>query len=293
MKTSSRWLELCAALSAVLLLSTESIHAADRSRKTGDAKLSIARDPGSGKVIVSWSGRGVLRQGRDLGSRFRAVGRGGGGQQGYVTQPTETQALFTLESADSPIFSGNIVGYVNLTLPPGLSLIANPLWYSNNSLSFWMPDAPDGAQVFKYTASGGYEVSTFDAETASWSNPDLQVPIGDGFYFNNPSSGSRTYLFIGDVHLGLLVNPLPAGISTKGPLVPQAGSINLIHEIPGEAGDELRIYVNDGAGGAGYQSSVFDGTIGAWVPDLSLQVGQGFWLQKQHAQDWIRIFTAN
>jgi hypothetical protein len=38
---------------------------------------------------------------------------------------------------------------------------------------------------------------------------------------------------------------------------------------------------------------VFDGTIGAWVPDLSLQVGQGFWLQKQHAQDWIRIFTIN
>src|SRR5262245_58580927 len=241
MKTSSHWLELCAALSGVLLLSIESVPAADHSRKTDAAKLSIARDPGTGKVIVSWSGHGVLRQGRDLSGRFRAVGRGAGGQQGYVTQPTETQALFSLAPADSPIVSGNIVGYVNLTLPPGLSLIANPLWFPNNSLSYWMADAPDGAQVFKYTASGGYEVSTFDAASGSWSNPDLQVPIGDGFYFNNPSSGSRTYLFVGDVHLGLLINPLPAGISTKGALVPQAGSINFVHEIPGEAGDELRI----------------------------------------------------
>jgi hypothetical protein len=278
----------------VLFLLPGILNAADHPGKGhGHAKLAISRDPASGQVRLSWSGRGVLRQGRDLNDHFRAVGRSDNGPQTYVTAATETQGLFTLEAAGSPVFSDNIVGYVNLTLPPGLSLIANPLYYTNNALSFWLPEAADGAQVYKYTANGGYEVSTFDAALGAWSNPDLQVPVGDGFFFNNPSSEPHTYLFVGEVHLGVSINPLPAGISTKGALIPQAGSINNIQGIPGEPGDEIRLYINDGLGGGAYSASVFDGTVNAWVPDLALAVGQGFWLQKQQAQDWIRIFTVN
>ncbi len=214
----------------------------------------------------------------------------------YVVEPTGDQAVYRLESASSPIVSGNVVGYVNLRLPPGLSLIANPLFYTNNAVAAWLPYAPDGAQVFKYTAGGGFEVSTFDAGAGAWSNPELQVPLGVGFYFSNPSTETFAYTFVGEVLQGTLINPLPAGISTKGSLVPQAGSINSVHGIAGEPGDEIRIYTNDGQGGGAYQSSIFTvlgGTESAWLPDLALGVGQGFWIQKRNAQDWVRIFFVN
>src|SRR5262249_50488996 len=144
--------------------------------------------------------------------------------------------------------------------------------------------------VYKYTAGGGYEVSTFDATAGAWSNPDLLIPVGVGFYFNNPSDQDFHYLFIGSLYFGFLTNPLPAGISTKGAIIPRAGSINTIQNIPGEAGDELRLYTNDGQGGGTYTISVFEGASQRWGPDHSLGVAQGFWLQKQRGQDWVQLF---
>jgi len=184
-----------------------------------------------------------------------------------------------------------VVGYVNLSLPPGLSLIANPLFYTNNSLGFWLPHPPAGTQIYKYTADAGYEVSTFDELEERWSNPDLQVPIGEGFFFRNPSDTVYGQTFVGEVLQGTLINPLPAGYSTKGSLVPINYTLSQ-HGIPGEPGDELRTYTNDGLGGGSYNISVYDPTAG-WVPDLTLGVGQGFWIHKTNPQDWVRYFSAN
>ena len=89
------------------------------------------------------------------------------------------------------------------------------------------------------------------------------------------------------------MNPLPEGFSTKGALVPQAGSINSVHLIPGEPGDQLSIYINNLQGGGDYILSTFSRTDNAWVPDLIINPGQGFWIQKQHAQNWVRVFYVN
>jgi len=75
--------------------------------------------------------------------------------------------------------------------------------------------------------------------------------------------------------------------------VPQAGSINDLHHIPGESGDVIRLYVNDGQGGGDYVTSIFSATENAWVPDLNLGVAQGFVSEKQNAQDWVRVFHVN
>jgi hypothetical protein len=121
----------------------------------------------------------------------------------------------------------------------------------------------------------------------------MDLSPGIGFFFSNPSSNSIVNTFVGEVLQGVLVNPLPAGFSTKGSLVPQPGSINQIHGIPGEHGDTLRLYVNDPEGGGGYMMSVFSATENAWVPDLTLGVAQGFLMEKQNPQDWIRVFSVN
>ena len=252
------------------------------------ATLQISRDRMSGKVQVSWSGKGVLKQASTLSGRFKPAHVGG---RAHITDPEGEQMVYRLESASSPIFSANIVGYVNLQLPHGLSLIANPLLAEENTVGALFPEAPDGTQVLKYVPGVGYEVSTFDELGQGWTNPDMDLSPGVGFFYDNPSSTSVLHTFIGEVLLGTLVNHLPAGFSTKGALLPQAGSINDVQGIPGQPGDVIRLYENDSSGGGGYVTSVFSATENAWVPDQILHVGQGFVSEKQNAQDWVRVFT--
>jgi len=281
MKTSIKWVLLAG--TTIWLCTNLPADAAQH--KNSDSKLQISTD-GSGTIVLSWNGKGQLLEARGKHGQYKKVRA----ISPLVIAPTEEQASYRL-AADGGIVSGNVVGYVNLSLPPGLSLIANPLFYTNNSLRFWLPHPPAGTQIYKYTADSGYEVSTFDELEDKWSNPDLQVPIGEGFFFRNPSDTVYAQTFVGDVLQGTLVNPLPAGYSTKGSLVPIMNTLSQ-HGIPGEAGDELRTYTNDGLGGGSYNISVYDPAAG-WVPDLTLGVGQGFWIHKANPQDWVRYFTVN
>jgi hypothetical protein len=255
-----------------------------------ESQLNIKKDALTGQIVVSWSGKGVLKQATATDGRFKPVHTRG---TRYAVQPTEEQMVFQLEGAQSgPIVSVNVVGYVNMSLPPGLSLIANPLYLPTNTVAALWPVAPDGAQVLKYVAeTGGYDVSTYDALGGAWSNPDVEIPIGEGFFFRNTASETIVQTFVGEVPQGTLVVHLPAGPSMKGALVPQAGSINTIHQIPGLDGDVLKLWVNDAQGGGGYVSSIFSSADGGWVPDLELPVGYGFWIEKQQAQDWVRVFS--
>ena len=278
--------------------SSQNLCAQARSQGKGESDLNITQDTVTGNVVVSWSGKGVLKQASSLNGRYRPIRKtkkAGPSTTTYITEPTKEAVVYRVENSSGSVVSGNIVGYVNLALGPGLSLIANPLFYTNNTLAFWLPAAPDGAQVYKLTAGGGFEVSTFDGAEGAWTNPNLEVPIGTGFYFNNPSTEIFRQLFVGEVLQGVLVNPLPEGISTVGSLVPQAGSINDTHGIPGEPSDEIRIRMNDGQSPALELHSVYtviSPVESRWEPDLILGVGQGFWINKQHAQDWVRVFSA-
>jgi hypothetical protein len=286
MKATGKWLSFLLAFS-VLGFASE---AAPRGR---DRQLGIAVDRGTGKVLISTPRVGVLEHASSIGGRFKSVPpryRRAGST--YVVDASDSAGVYRLKDYRGKVFSVNVVGYVNLRLPPGLSLIANPLYYTNNTLAFWMPNVPDGSQVYKFTPGGGYEVSTFDGIDGGWSNPNLDVSIGTGFYFHNPSSNVLELTFVGEVLQGELVNPLPAGISTKGSLVPQYGSINTLHNIPGEPGDEIRIFTNDLQGGGAYEISTYTADQG-WLPDIQLGVGQGFWSQKQNPQNWVRYFVAN
>lgn len=250
--------------------------------------LSIQCDHSSNRIVVQWSGKGRLTACNASGGRFRPMKS----QHGkYVVEPVDSGMMFRLESGTGGVVSQNIVGYYILDLPPGLSLIAYQFNHTNFTLGFQWPEAPDGAQFFKYTDGQGYEVSTFDGLARAWSNPDLELLPGEAYYFSNPTGQSIRQLFVGEVFLGTLVNPIPAGLSAKASLLPQEGSINTLHEIPGEPGDEIRTYTNDGQGGGFFNISVYSEVDNAWVPDLSVRVGEGFWIRKQRAVNWIRIFN--
>ncbi|MEO5802439.1 MAG: hypothetical protein ABIR24_02835 [Verrucomicrobiota bacterium] len=261
--------------------------------KPKNSKLNISQDPNTGRIIVSWTGKGVLKKASEPNGKFHPVTNTKGNQSSYVVEPGDDEkAVFRLDGAEGDVFSVNIVGYVNLRLPPGLSLIENPLYYPTNTVELWWPNAPDGSQILKYVTGEGYEVSTFDGIAKTWSNPGLEIPIGQGFYFRNLSIQTVTNTFVGEVHQGFLTNALPAGYSMKGSLVPQEGSINSVHGIPGQSGDEIHTLTND-AGVETENISTFDGALNQWIPDLILHVGEGFWIHKQNQQDWVRYFSVN
>jgi hypothetical protein len=286
MKTFTRFLWI----GALLPMGLTVVHAEGKALGRGHAKLRIQHDGSSGRVVVSWDGAqgSDLAQSRSVNGQYERLRRT---SSPVTLQASEDQMHFELLSGAESIFSINVVGYVNTQFPPGLSLKANPLVAETNTLAHLIPTAPDGTQVYKFTEGSNYEISTFDAVTMSWSNPEISLEVGTGFFFNNPSSTSFPVTFIGEVRVGWLTNNLPAGFSTEGSLVPQAGSINSVHRIPGEPGDVLRLYVNDGLGGGSYSITTFDGASNSWVPDLELGAAEGFWLHKQNAQDWVRYFT--
>ena len=256
--------------------------------RSSSSDLSIVRDPGTGNLKLSWTGGGTLKQSRTLDGTFQPVRARG---RSHHFAPVEDQLIFSLESA-GPIFSVNIVGYINTSIPPGLSLIANQLWNQDNSVALLINSPADGTQVYKYVEGAGYEVSTFDATSQTWSNPDMTLKPGIGFFYRNPTSQTIVNTFVGEVRTGTLVNRLPAGFSTEGAIIPQLLSLSE-HLIPGEPGDVVRLYVNDGQGNEDYVTSVFSETEGTWVPNLMLGVGQGFISERAHAVDWVRVFTVN
>ena len=266
----------------------------------------IERDARTGLVRVVWTGLGVLEAATRPGGPFTVVRqarratrsdevnqivvRGIGPSMVFRLRPVEARA--TKDYAGT-IISRNVVGFINVDLPPGLSLIVRQLEdgpdYQTVSAQF-PSNIPDGAQVFKYSDETGYEVSTFDGSRGVWSNPSLRLPVGEGFYFQNPPGKSCSITFVGEVLEGELNNPLPAGYSMKGTLVPQAGSLTEVHGLPGEPGDKVMLLVNDGQGGSSFVTSEFSESANAWVPDPVVGIAQGFWIWKQHAQDWIRTF---
>src|SRR5436190_19414125 len=91
-----------------------------------DSKLRVVVDA-SGQIVLTWNGKAELAEARGKHGQFKKIHKSA---SPYVVAPTEEQAAYRLET-ESCCYSVNVVGYVRVQLPPGLSLIANPLYYTN------------------------------------------------------------------------------------------------------------------------------------------------------------------
>jgi len=210
------------------------------------------------------------------------------------------------------VYSVNAVGYVNLTLPVGFSMVANPLnaGTGNNTITKLFAPAnmsatPTACRVYLYNNStGAYQTVTFSSLTGNWSGTAAGTEIlpGDGVFFQNLSGAPLTATFVGEVMQGSLSTPIPQGFSIKSSQVPQAIDPdsatqlpNAADRIPGAPGD--RIYRFNPATG-GYQTYTFSSLTGAWTgPGGSLptfNVGESFFFQRLNpATAWTRTFSVN
>lgn len=192
------------------------------------------------------------------------------------------------------VYSVNAVGFVNVDVPTGFSMIANPLSNSDSKVSVLLPSVPENSQLFKFDAGlGSYVINTFrTAQFGGWQNPSMTLTPGEGAFFKNPSASPLTLTFTGEVIQSVGNNPvvvsLPAGFSIASSKVPQSGALDTVLGFPIAHNDRIFRFDN-----SLNSYVIYTYRNGAWVGGNvpSVQVGESFFVQKSTAVDWERTFT--
>jgi hypothetical protein len=197
---------------------------------------------------------------------------------------TAALAAAGVASMSAQVFSVNAVGYVNVTIPKGFSMLSNPLNAEKNTVGATLAAAPDGTTVYTFGAAG------FSANIKDFGE------FGDGNAAFAPGGGvfvlaqaPFTVTFVGEVPQGALSNPLPKGLSIRSSIVPQEGRLDTVLGFPAQDGDT--IFQWDNAGGK-YKQSDFD--FGDWSgPAPTVKVAEAFFVRKNVAGTWTRNFSVN
>jgi len=194
-------------------------------------------------------------------------------------------AGFTAVSAQS-VYSVNAVGYVNLNIVSGFTMIAKPLNTTNNTIGSLMPSIPDFSTLYKWNEGAqGFDIATFFF--GSWDNPNLTLQVGEGAFLE--VSSPFTLTFVGEVMQGNLTNPIPANFSMKSSKVPQAGLVGTALGLTVGDFDTLYKWVP-----ATQSYDIFTYFFGSWSPsEPSVGVGEAFFLQTGAPLSWTRTFSVN
>jgi len=177
-----------------------------------------------------------------------------------------TVAAGALSSMAQNVYSVNVVGYVNVPLVQGYSLIANPLNAGDNSVSnlfntlYNSGSGPiAGDNLFTWNGSG-FIGDFLDQFGGGWSNPGLQLPPGVGFLYQHIANpGSATNTFVGTVVQGPATNNVPVGYSIQSSQWPVQDYLgNLEQPQPGDY-----LFLWNGSGFIGIFNDQFGG---GWSP---------------------------
>jgi hypothetical protein len=194
--------------------------------------------------------------------------------------------LGTVAASAQSVYSVNAVGYVNVTVPKGMSIIANPLNTSNNYLTNVITALPDSTILYMWDGSN-FKIATY-YEGDGWDNPNFVFAPGSGACIKNDSGAATTVTFVGEVPQGNLTNDIPVGLSLKGSIVPQSGAIDTTLGYTPSDNDFVYLYRN----GAWDIYTYYEGDgwdKGSPVP----AVGEGFWIKTSTAKKWARSFSIN
>jgi hypothetical protein len=233
--------------------------------------------------------------------------------------------------AQTNVYSLNAVGYINVSMPAGYSIVTCPLQCSpDNTLNTLFPNGngintpPSGIPYAGATAlqfAGGKftaaDIANGVYAYGGWANGGADVTLnpGQAIFFQNPNSAPMTATFVGQVPTGSLTNVLIPGYNLVGSMVPISGDIsntNLpvgtignLNVTPGY-GDYLLFYntatqrfsnpVTEG----GIYSPGWSGGAGANGGPVTTNVAEGFFYYNASAfgagavnEKWVENFSIN
>jgi hypothetical protein len=195
-------------------------------------------------------------------------------------------AVGLTSSVAQQVFSVNAVGFVNVAVPPGFSMIANPLNAPTNTVPALFAGVPDGTTIYKFDGTS-YSVNSLDL--GEWGNPAQTLVPGEGAFIRNPGTTPFTVTFVGEVMQGSLSNPIPAGFSIKSSQVPQSAALDTVLGFPAADGDIVYQFSN---AQNTYVIHALD--LGEWSGGVPLPaVGESFFVKKVAAGNWTRTFSVN
>jgi hypothetical protein len=144
--------------------------------------------------------------------------------------------------AQTNVYSLNAVGYINVTMPPGYSIVTCPLICSpDNTLNTLFPNGngvntpPSGipyafCQVLQFSGGSFTAIDSGNGvySYGGWANGGADVTLnpGQAVFFQNPNSTNVTATFVGTVPQGSLTNALIPGYNLVGSMVPIAGDLS-------------------------------------------------------------------
>lgn len=203
-----------------------------------------------------------------------------------------TAALSMAAAATSmaqAVYSVNIVGYINLQLTPGFSLIANQLNASpNNRVVNILPAPPNNTAVFKFNrTTGGFDVMNY--VDGAWDSDLYALAPGEGAFVSvDPEFAptGATFTFVGEVQKAGGSLPIFNGFQVVSSVIPQAGTLTALEYGPKEG--DVVFKFNKTTGGFDVSNYV----DGAWDAEPSMAIGEAFFLSSDplsgaHAP-WVR-----
>ncbi|HEY5297629.1 MAG TPA: hypothetical protein VIK59_06870 [Verrucomicrobiae bacterium] len=190
-----------------------------------------------------------------------------------------------IATSNAQVYSQNVVGYVNSATTGGqFALLSNPLDNGTNSLSSLYPTAPNGSQVQVWNGTG-FTVAT--KLPPGWS-PNLVITPGEGFFIKLASNATNT--FVGSVVApigGSVTNSLQAGVFTLiGSPIPYSDTLQ---------GTNLNLSLANGSQVQVWNGSSF--TVATklppgWSPNLTISVGQGFFVKSATTTNFVQHLPA-
>lgn len=203
------------------------------------------------------------------------------------------------------VYSQNIVGYINISLAPGLNLITAQLKGTNNNITTVVgstsPVMADNSSLYKWNPAGQTFASGQVYSGGVWYDPSSGNPStttvdpGQGFFIDNAGTAT-TLTIVGDVPLGTNNVAVNAATGFYGDPVPVAQDIatNGFPIIDNAAlytwNNTQRKYNPGLIGGAGTPGAWYDASTGNPVV-VAPAVGQGFVVNSPATGTWKRVFT--
>ncbi|HRZ35011.1 MAG TPA: hypothetical protein P5534_01460 [Candidatus Paceibacterota bacterium] len=252
--------------------------------------LSI-RSMASGRVEVSWTGRGTIQEANQVTGPWTVSGSQANPQE----FPVASVSKFFRVIDDAGQRSVNVVGYCQSTVKPGFNLIGNPLnntGVGGNAIGALFGTAlPDGTCVYKFVhdglcqSGGHYEAANGYTTLFGWDWPTMTLEPGEGMFLYLPPGPDIAILFVGEVEEGSLVIELCAGYNMVSSKVPQAGRLQSdLGYVPSD-GDLFFRHIRGGP----YDRPVNYTEGFGYVPaEPSTEVGEAFWIWKASAGAWTR-----
>ena len=191
-------------------------------------------------------------------------------------------------------FSVNVVGYITIDAPKGLSIIANQLDNkTGNFLKDVIPALPDGSTVHFFTGSNYHSIGYFGGYDPDGATTALTPGIGA--FLDIPldaTDAARKLVLVGEVPQKAASNiSIPNGLSFVSSATPRAGKVTTDLKFPTTAALDGAFFYKYNNAIKNYETFGIFG--GAWDgAEPSVAVGEGFFFLNTSgaAQPWNQDF---